>query len=459
MRRWPNDRRPRARPCPRSISPPWGRTGWLIEATVGDTNLKRRLKLELAAEVGAADLALEIDKRLTALAASRTRVSWRKRPELIADLQVHRRAIVDRLASGDAPLALDRLVAWFDLYPGLVDRVKDPKGELSGLFFEAAEDLAAVASAVGPDRATPILAEAVETRLSDWGGWIGRAGPLMTVPLATRLLATLTENRARPTGRRALVVRKLADRAGDAPAWARTFPDEDRSRPDIGAEIARRLAGAGLAEEARAALETSRPRAGPSPRWRGSAGAAPPEPSVAWEAAEIAVLDAEGRGEEAQAGRWAAFKRTLDEVQLRAFLSRLADFDDVEAIDRAHALAAAWGEASRGLAFLMGWPALREAAAMILARSDEIRLSDDEMAQWSARLEARYPNAALVLIRSRARSLARLGPGQSEAVRALSAEAAELSGRLGALDGVESHAAFIDALEALSPTGGRRSWR
>ena len=41
------------------------------------TDQKRRLRMELAAEVGAPDLALELDKRLTTLATSRARVSWR----------------------------------------------------------------------------------------------------------------------------------------------------------------------------------------------------------------------------------------------------------------------------------------------------------------------------------------------------------------------------------------------
>ena len=74
----------------------------LVELGGTNANWKRRLKLELAAEVGAADLALEIDKRLLALATSRARVSWRKRPELVADLTIHRNMIVDRLAHLDA---------------------------------------------------------------------------------------------------------------------------------------------------------------------------------------------------------------------------------------------------------------------------------------------------------------------------------------------------------------------
>ena len=36
----------------------------LMEAGAADPGLKRRLRMELAAEVGAADLALEIDKRM-----------------------------------------------------------------------------------------------------------------------------------------------------------------------------------------------------------------------------------------------------------------------------------------------------------------------------------------------------------------------------------------------------------
>jgi hypothetical protein len=428
--------------------------GLLMAATVGDMNLKRKLKLELAAEVGPADLALEINKRLVALDTSRTRVSWRKRPELMADLDVHRSAIVDRLAAMDPKSGLACLVAWFDLKPGLNGRVKDPKGELSLLFLEAADDLARIASGLGPDDAAPVLAEAIETRLSDWAAWIGRAAPALSPPLACRVLELLTVGRARPDGRRALVVRKLADRAGDACAWASTWSDEDQTRPDIGAGIAQRLATAGLAGAARAALERSQPHAGTASgldRWDGR-----PDATGLREAAVIAVLEAEGRTGDAQSARWAAFSRTLDASHLRDFVSRLADFDDVEALDRAHALAADRDDAALGLAFLMDWPALREAAAMIMARADEFRAVSDAVPLWVSRLEGRYPAAALVLVRARARSLAPLGPTRAEEVRALSIEAADLAIQAGAQPGLESHAAFIDSLEALVGRGGRR---
>lgn len=69
----------------------------LIEAGAGNANLKRRLRLELAAVISPDILALEVDQRLTALAAARTRVSWRRRGELLDDLNTHREMIVERL--------------------------------------------------------------------------------------------------------------------------------------------------------------------------------------------------------------------------------------------------------------------------------------------------------------------------------------------------------------------------
>lgn len=428
----------------------------LIEVADGD--LKRRLRMELAAEVGAPDLALELDKRLATLSASRARVSWRKRPELLADLQMLRRMIVGRLAAMDAKLAFDRLTAWFDLYPPLAARVKDPKGELTLVFDGAATDLASLASAVGPDVAGPVLTEALSTRLSEWASWVGRGAAALSPVLARRLLTDLTKGRPRPTGRLALVVRKLADRAGDIDAWVQAIPDDDRRKPEVAAEIARRLALAGRAEEARGALEASRVEPPPASRWgRGARVVEPPAPPESWFAAEIAVLEAEGRGTEAGEARWSLFERTLSEDALRSVLAPLADFEDVIALDRAFAIAGAFVDPMKGLAFLMNWPAHREAAGMILARRDELRGSVDDTPLWAARLAGRYPDAALLLLRARARALARLGGGITEEVEGLVSEAEALSAHAGA--GVaEPHAVFVDELKALAAPR-RPVWR
>lgn len=426
----------------------------LFEAASADPGLKRRLRMELAAEISAADLAFEIDKRLTALASSRARVSWRKRPALLNDLQSMRRIIVDRLAPLDAKLALDRLVGWFDLYPSLGARVSDAKGELPLLFDAATADLGAVASAAGPEVAAPVLGEALSTRLNPWASWVGRGAQGLSPELARRLLVDLTQGRPKPTGRLALVVRKLADRSGDLDAWIQSIAEEDGRKPDIGAEIARRLADAGRPAEARAALEAS--RAVSPPAFRRGATAEPPTVPDVWLAAEIAVLEAEGRTGEADEARWRIFERTLSVDQLRALIAKLADFEDVVALDRAFEIAADHPDAMKGLAFLMAWPALREAADLVVRRRAEVRGGHDDLPLWAGRLAVRYPLAGLLLIRARARALVTLGGGVTEEVQGLIGEAEALAGVVGDDEGHDDHASFVNELRALATPRHRR---
>jgi hypothetical protein len=429
--------------------------GLLMEAASADPALKRLLRMELAAEIGAADLAFEIDKRLTALASSRARVSWRKRPGLLAELQALRRMIVERLVPLDSRLGLDRLVAWFDLYPSLTARVSDAKGELPLLFDAASSDLAGAASAAGPDIAGPVLGEALSTRLGQWAAWVGRGSHALDPAVATRLLRDLAHGRPKPTGRLALVVRRLADRAGDLDAWLHSISDEDLRKPEVGAEAAGRLAEGGRTEEARALLEASRAPAPTPSRWRKGMGAEPDRPADAWLQAEIAVLDAEGRGGEADEARWAMFERSLDADALRVLLARLPDFEDVVALDRAFDLAARHPDVMKGLTFLMAWPAPREAADLVVARAAEVRGGHDDIPLWASRLAGRHPLAALLLVRARAAALMRRGGGMSEEIEGLVGEAETLATQ--ANGEVESHEAFVAALRSqASPP--RRRW-
>ena len=425
----------------------------LTEAASIDPALKRRLRMELAAEVGAADLAFEIDKRLTALATSRARVSWRKRPALLNELRGLLRVITDRMAPLDLRLALDRLVGWFDLYPALDARVSDAKGELPLLFDQGTEALAALASDAGPDVAAPVLAEALSTRLDPWASWVGRSAPRLDPELAKRLLGEITRGRATPTGRLALVVRKLADRSGDLDGWLATIPADDRRKPETGSEIARRLALAGRPAEARVALEASETPPPKASRWGASTREAEP-PSDMRLAALIAVLDAEGRVAEADAERWRLFDRTLDPDALRGMLANLPDFEDVVALDKAFVLAASHADLMKGLAFLMNWPALREAADMIVSRADGLRGAHEDIPLWMARLSGRFPLAALRLGQARIRALSQFGGAKDEIVDLL-AETEALALTLGG-DAAQDHASFVAGLPSRTRTFSAR---
>ncbi|WP_438852004.1 DUF6880 family protein [Brevundimonas nasdae] len=371
----------------------------LMEASDSDPILKRRLRLVMAAEAGPEVLGLELDKRLTTIATSRARVSWRKRPDLLRDLDILRRGIVDDLAPAAPSAGLERMIGWLDLFRGLTTRVKDQKGEVAAAFEDAAPDLWRIAAkAVRTDDSTlEHLAQAVARQPLEYARWIAVADETLTPDLARGLIDHLdakTDARGMRT-----VMRRLADRAGDLDLWLSLVSREERGAPDFAAAVAQRLVAAGRIVEAREALEAALTPAASNRLWTfgRSPSAGPPRLTPAWEAASIAVLDAEGRKDEAQTLRWELFQHELSAPVLKDYLARLPDFDDVEALDRALALAAAHADFEKGLGFLMDWPAHREAAAMVEHRRREIHKSLPQRADWAARLAQRFPTSAELL--------------------------------------------------------------
>jgi hypothetical protein len=415
-------------------------------------SLKRRLRMELAAEVGAEHLAAEIDKRLNTIGASRAKVSWRKRGEFIADLEVQRAMIADRLGALSPDLALPRLFAFLALSSALAYRVKDPKDELPPVFLAAASDLGRLAatSTVTPIDLADQLVEAVRDNETGWSAWlepvlrplgheVGRAVLGQVEPV----IAT-----ARPSPRRAALLRVLADAAGDPDTYIRTLPVELRHAPAVGAEIARRLLAADRVAEALAALVTSAPKAS-QPRFGLGTPRSHPEPAseLEWETQYIEAVDRSGDAAAAQTLRWEAFERTLSRDQLTAYLKRLADFDDVVAADKAFAHAAVWPDMMAGLSFLMAWPALPEAAAMIHVRRSELAGSDHRVADWIGRLEARQPLAALILLRASILGAVRRATSKTEPeIISQLAHAEALAERLPVSADMVSHDAFTAGL-------------
>ncbi|WP_425986482.1 DUF6880 family protein [Brevundimonas sp. TWP1-2-1b1] len=368
----------------------------LMQAADADAILKRRLRLVLAAEAGPDLLALELDKRLSTIATSRARVSWRKRPDLLRDLDILRGAIVDDLAVAAPGQGLERLIAWFDLFRGLATRVKDQKGEVAAAFETAAPDLWRVAGAAvqADEKAVAPLAQAVERQPLEYARWIGAGGEELTADLARRLLDPLDKTSS-ARGMRT-VMRRLADRAGDLDLWLSLTTPEERGSPDFAAVMAKRLLVADRIPEARQALEAALAPSAGNRRWTfgRSPQAGPPSLTPAWEATSIDLLEAEGRKDEAQELRWAMFERDLSAPVLRAYLAGLPDFDDVEALDRALAHAATYADFETALGFLMDWPAHREAADLVERRIREVRAPLPLKTDWAARLAQKYPDAA-----------------------------------------------------------------
>lgn len=368
----------------------------LVAAAAARPELKRRLRMELAAEQGAEHLLVEIDKRLVTLSTSRSKITWRQRPGFIRDLDALRALIVDRLAPLETLAGLDRLLTFLDLAPRIGARLRDRDGELAGLFARTAQDVGGLLCDVDIARAALILVEALTRHPSAWTDWAPAAFAQTPPALAGQVLRLISQ---RPDASPAWMplIRQLADVADDIDAYRATYTAQAMRAPHTAAAVASRLLSAGRTAEAGAVLQAAvhpKPASGLLRRATPPADADPD-----WERAQIAFLDQSGEAEAAQAARWRAVERDLSLDHAKAYVARLPDFEDVEAESRIFDLAARHADMEAGLTLLIAWPALREAAEMIAARSSDIEEAYAQAEAWAGQLRARYPAAAETLLR------------------------------------------------------------
>ncbi|WP_158914688.1 DUF6880 family protein [Caulobacter sp. S45] len=369
--------------------------GILLAVANTRPELKRQLRMELAASQGVEHLAPEIDKRLTSLETLTSKVSWRQRPTFLRDLDALRQLIAERMASLDQAAALDRMWRFINVARRIDVRVRDKHGELDVLFDRAADDLGRLVQRAGDERSSIALADAIGHNPRGWRTWL----PVVLGGAPEGLAAaTLRSLEGLHLPGQVGLVRQLADAAGDVDAYRATYLDDFLREPANAAEVANRLMAVGRIAEAGELLEAAVATAMGSSR----AGQGRAVVDFEWETSWIDYLERSGHAEEAQTARWSGFERTLSVERAKAFTCRLADFADVEAENRAFDIAAKHKDFQRGLAFLMGWPATAEAGRMIEARSDDIRVTVEQADLWAPKLRQTKPRAAHLLLRKAA---------------------------------------------------------
>jgi hypothetical protein len=125
--------------------------GILMGLAWESADIKRRLRLELAANEGGDIIAGEVGKRLASLRSSRSFVDWQKRPALVKDLELQRSLIVERIGASRPDLALDLMWRFLELAAPVFNRVDDSNGSVGDIFRGACEDLGTLALAARPD--------------------------------------------------------------------------------------------------------------------------------------------------------------------------------------------------------------------------------------------------------------------------------------------------------------------
>ncbi len=394
----------------------------LLEISAGNAAAKRLLRLELAGAESPSELAKEIRKRLAAIARSRVFFDWQNQRTLVDDLDTQRSAIADRVAKSDPALGLNLMWSFLDLAPSVFDRCDDSNGTVSGIFDDACTDLGDIAQAA--HTAPRDLADQAFQALfkNDYGQFdtlidvltpaLGQQG---LEHLKQRMIARASAPVQRPADkdRKAiawgssrgpvyadeveessristvkLALQEIADAQGDVDAFIAQHDKPTRKMPGIAVGIARRLLAAGRPKDALQIIDAAEHS---PPGWVDGE----------WDNARIDVLDALGRADEAQAARLARFVHYLSAPHLRAYLKRLADFDDVEAEDRALDSVERHTDLHHALAFLIDWPSLDRAARMVMQRPQELDGNRyDVLPPAADALIRKYPLAATLVLRA-----------------------------------------------------------
>jgi hypothetical protein len=393
----------------------------LIELGTGDATVARRIRLELAGAQSPEKVANEVRKRLAAIARARSFVDWQHRKPLVNDLEAQRQAIVTKVAPADPAEALDLMWRFLALANSVFARSDDSSGTLIGIFHGACGDLAAIAKTARPspeELARRVFEALLGNKYGQYDSLIevlGSAlGPAGLNELKGQFVALSKLPRVRPKEQDRKVIgwggggalyaddiaerqqesavrfalEQIADAQGDVDGFIAQQSGQAKSAPAIAVKIAERLLKAGRAQEAWSAINAVDQK---------HRGWIPYE----WEDMRLQVMEALGRTKEAQAFRWQCFERTLSSAHLRAYLKRLPEFDDIEAEQRAIATAMKFQEVHQALAFLVSWPALEKAAALVLSRARELNGDLYETLSPAAdALAGKYPLAATLLLRA-----------------------------------------------------------
>jgi hypothetical protein len=441
----------------------------LIKISAGNAAAKRRLRLELAGAQSPIEVARELRKRLTAIERSRSFIDWQNRKTLVEDLETQRRAIVDQVAKADLAEALELMWRFMALANPVFERCDDGSGSVIGIFHTACRDLGEIAQAakVAPESLAehtfnalnendygqydalirvlspalgPAGLEQLKARFLEFSkaapdkpqdkdrkviGW-GSGGPLYADEVASR----------RREGTLRLALQEIADAQGDVDAFIAQQSEKAKTVPRVAAEIARRLLEAGRAKEAWSAINAIDEN---RPGWI----------PFEWEEVRLEVMEAQGRKVDAQAFRWQCFERTLNSAHLRAYLKRLPDFEDLEAEERAMSYALRFPNVHQALTFLVSWPALDKAAALVTQRSGELDGDHYEILSPAAdSLAAKYPLAATLLLRAMINFSLKEGRATRyrHAARHL-AECASLASAIGDFGTVDPHERYINRLK------------
>lgn len=383
----------------------------VLHETEGNAGFRRQVKAALAGKSGPEAMAKLIDRRLSGLARAKNFIEWDKARAFAGDLRSLTDTITSELGPAAPALAIDRLLRFIATHEQVFERIDDSSGRVQDVYYQAihatgdlAPSLPVPEAGALPGKIMAALGESTHGYLADVTEAVAAHLPQDTLArwdkdLKDAIAARQAEEAAREpdgwfysmTSQWARMRQTIASARGDLDLLiALEIKKKPHMRDTLG--IAAQLLEAGRCAEA---LEWVR-QPGRRSFVENDDGLSPERISL-----EARILDATGDRSAAQALRWCCFEARLSADILREYLKQLPDFEDIEAEDRAHALALEKDEPEAALQFFLDWPRHDLAAKLIVAHAHRWDGGDWHiLPKVAGLLEHDHPLAATILYRA-----------------------------------------------------------
>ena len=237
-----------------------------------------------------------------------------------------------------------------------------------------------------------------------------------------------------------IILADIADLQGDVDAYMARYSAEQLTYGTIAPDVARRLIDAGRLEEALGIIQRAR-AAEEGKSFRAS--------RYELDAVYEDCLQQMGMLDDLKTHLWATFQQTLYAGSLRKYLKLLPDFEDIEAEEKALALAETYPHLGAAIHFLSAWPDLPRAARVITARAGELDGNAyDTLTAAADALEPNHPIAATLLRRAMIKDTLEGAKSKRDrhAARHLE-ECRACAERIGDFAGFPTHAEFLAGLK------------
>lgn len=376
-----------------------------------NAGFRRQVKAALAGKSGPEAIAKLIDRRLSGLERAKSFIDWDKARAFRDDLRSLTDTILLELGPSAPALAIDRLLRFIATHEGVFERVDDSSGSIQSVYYHAIHSTGDLIPSLTrhdaellPEKITARLGESSHGYLCDVTETIAPHLPQETLTCWDSDLAKAIEKRHAEEAKHASdrwqysmtsqwseMRQTIASARGDLDLLM-TLEEKKTPHMQDTLGIASQLLDADRASEA---LDWVRR---PGQHTSGGSGNALSPERISLEAEILEVL---GDKPSAQALRWDCFEASLSADLLRAYLKCLPDFEDIEAEDRAHALALEHTNPETALQFFLEWPRLGLAADLIVKHQDHWDGRDWHILPKVAELlEHEYPLAATILYRA-----------------------------------------------------------